>query len=187
MQYYQFFDNGRAAESGSFLINGVAQAAGQEIFVAAGLLPSVAFQAANGGADDLYVRAFDGYAWSEWAGFTVSTANAAPVVTAADQTLARGQVVAASSLFSVADPDLDTIKSYQVFDNGRAAESGSFLLNGVTQATGQEILVEAAALASLEFKVAETGSDDLYVRAFDGVAWSDWTGFNVTAVDDVGI
>lgn len=62
------------------------------------------------------------------------------------------------------------------------AESGVFLLDGLTQATGLEILVDAADLASLEL-----GSDDLYVRAFDGLAWSDWTSFKVTATDDIVI
>jgi ELWxxDGT repeat protein len=187
IQYYQFFDNGRGAGSGVFLLDGVTQATGQEILVAAADLASLSFRAASAGSDDLYVRAFDGANWSEWTGFTISTSNSAPVITANNQTLPKGDVVAASELFEVTDADSDAILYYQVFDNGRGAESGVFILDGLTQATGQEIFVDAADLASLEFQVAESGSDDLYVRAFDGANWSDWTGFTVTASDEPGI
>jgi hypothetical protein len=185
IQYYQFFDNGRGADSGVFLLIDVPQATGQEILVAAADLASLEFKVATVGSDDLYVRAFDGANWSDWTGFTISTANSAPVVTAENQTLPKGVPVAASELFEVTDADSDAIQYYQFFDNGRGAESGIFLFNDVPQPTGQEILVEAADLASFEFQVAEVGSDDLYVRAFDGVVWSDWTGFTVTATDDI--
>jgi hypothetical protein len=108
-------------------------------------------------------------------------------VTANNQILAKNAVVAASELFQVTDADDDDILYYQVFDNGRGAGSGVFLLDGITQATGQEIFVDAADFASLEFQVANIGSDDLYVRAFDGANWSEWTGFTVTASDEPGI
>ena len=105
--------------------------------------------------------------------------NTAPVVTAHDQTLARDALVDASSLFDVTDADLDTIEKFAFWDDVARPESGSFVLDGVAQSAQQEIVVDAADLASLQFQAGDSpaGWDYLYVRAFDGTSWSDWTGF----------
>ena len=86
------------------------------------------------------------------------------------------------SLFGVTDADLDTIEKFAFWDDVAGAESGSFVLDGVAQGAQQEIVVDAADLASLQFQAGDSpsGWDYLYVRAFDGTSWSDWTGVGVT-------
>ena len=72
--------------------------------------------------------------------------NYAPVVSASDYSLSRGQVVGASSLFSVSDTDGDAITQYQFWDSTAASTSGHFVVDGVAQGVGQAIDVSAAQL-----------------------------------------
>ena len=82
--------------------------------------------------------------------------------------------MAASSLFSVTDPDGDAITHYQLWDN--TAGNGLFRKNGVAQpATFQ---VTAQELAQVEFVTTATGTDELLVRAMDGLAWTEWYSFS---------
>src|SRR5207302_1760223 len=88
---------------------------------------------------------------------------------------------AASSLFSVSDPDGDTIASYAFWDS---SGNGRFSVNGVNQGTNQEIIVTAAQLAQTSYQ-SGSGADLLWVRANDGTAWSPWQSFTVTAPADL--
>jgi hypothetical protein len=56
-------------------------------------------------------------------------------------------------------------------------------MGGVAQASGQAVDVTPSQLSSTTFQ-SGSGSDRLWVRASDGILWSDWTGFNVTAPPD---
>ena len=104
--------------------------------------------------------------------------NHAPVVTAADQSVARNVTLAASSLFSVTDADGDAITKYQLWDSTADPASGHFLVGGVAQATKVAIDVSAAQLSSTTFQTG-TVSDDLWARAYDGTAWGDWKEFHL--------
>src|SRR5260370_37785784 len=53
-------------------------------------------------------------------------------------------------------------------------------VNGVVQGVNEAIDVTAAQLANTTFQ-SGSGSDDLYVRASDGLLWSDWKEFHVNA------
>jgi len=177
---YQFGD-GTGGTSGHFVVNGVTQGVGVEITVSAAQLAQTMFQTAPG-IDQLYVRAFDGFDWSEWKAFTVTgLVNHAPAVTASNITAASiGQNIAASILFSYSDADGQSATQYQ-FGDGTAGASGHFVVNGVTQGVGVEITVSAAQLAQTTFQTAP-GTDQLYVRAFDGFDWSEWKAFTVTGL-----
>jgi hypothetical protein len=73
--------------------------------VTAAQLSLTTFQSGSG-SDLLWVRAFDGTLWSNWASFTVSAPiDTGPVVNSVSniQTTA-GQTFAASSLFTASDP-----------------------------------------------------------------------------------
>ena len=175
---YQFQDGTAGATTGYFSINGTAQAAETVLTVSAAQLAQTNF-IAGAGTDSLMVRAFDGVVWSGWTSFSVTGSNAAPVVTATGTTVAQGQNIAASSLFSASDPDSDAITQYQLQDNTPGGTSGYFTVNGVTQLAQTLITISAAQLAQTNF-IAGSGMDSLTVRAFDGVAWSGWTPFNVT-------
>jgi len=130
------------------------------------------------------VRAFDGFDWSGWKEFHVNApVNHAPVVTAPDFTASRNQNIAASALFSMTDGDGDTMTKYQFFDSTSDPASGHWVVNGTVQGTNQPIDVTAAQLAQTTFQ-SGSGSDDLWVRAFDGFDWSGWKEFHVNAPVD---
>src|SRR5215831_5308084 len=127
------------------------------------------------GSETMSVRAFDGMDWSAWDTFNLTTLpiNHAPIVTAPGFTASHNQNIAASSLFSVSDADNDTITNYQFWDSTTDPTSGHWLVGGVAQGANQAIDVTAAQLSQTTFQSA-SGSDDLWVRAFDGINWSAW-------------
>jgi peptidase M10/serralysin-like protein len=187
---YQLWDSTNDPNSGHFVVNGVAQAAWTVIDIAAAQLAQTSFVAGTVG-DGIQIRAFDGTDWSaadtvRWAPFTVTVpVNRAPVLTTADISVPQGQSVAASSLFSVSDPDGDPITEYQLWDSTNDPNSGHFVVNGVAQAAWTVIDITAAQLAQTSF-VAGTADDNLQIRAFDGAAWSAadtvrWAPFHITA------
>ena len=91
--------------------------------------------------------------------------NIAPVVTAFDQSAARGQVFNVSDLFSASDGDGDTLL-YFFWDNNPDPASGYFTVNGVVQAAHTTFAVTAAQLAQTTFTAGQL-SDDLFVNAWD--------------------
>src|SRR5262245_55950019 len=101
---------------------------------------------------DLYVVVYDGSTASVNSGVwdhshlpaPAPTTNHAPVVTVADKSATVGQTLSASSLFSVADADNDTITKYQFFD--ATIGGGTCTVNVVTQVTNAIIEVTAAQL-----------------------------------------
>ena len=110
--------------------------------------------------------------------------NHTPVVTASDVVATKGQSFAVSSLFSVSDADAnDSVVKYQFWDSTTDPSSGSFMINGVSQDAGKAIDVSAAQLADTVFQ-SRSGMDQLWVRVSDGMDWSAWQQFNVTAPID---
>jgi len=83
----------------------------------------------------------------------------------------------------VSDADGDAIKAYQFWDSTSDPASGHWVVGGVVQSAGQAIDVTPAQLSSTTFQ-SGSGSDHLWVRASDGIAWSDWKDFNVNAPID---
>jgi Ca2+-binding RTX toxin-like protein len=186
---YQLWDSTRDPNSGHFQVNGVAQAAATVINISAAQLAQTSF--VTGSVNDrLQIRAFDGTSWSDadttaWAPFAAgATANDAPAVTSLNKQASRHQSFAWSSLFQVNDGDGDAITRYQLWDSTRDPNSGHFLVNGAIQSAGTIIDITAADLAQTSF-VAGTLSDQLQIRAFDGIEWSaadaaSWAPFTVT-------
>jgi Ca2+-binding RTX toxin-like protein len=174
---YQFWDSTTDPSSGHFVVAGVAQGTNQNIDVTAAQLASTTFQSGSG-SDDLWARAFDGTSWSNWKEFHVNApVDQAPVVTASNFNAAPNQSIAASSLFSVTDAEHDSPVKYQFWDSTVSAASGHFSVGGVAQGTNQNIDIGAAQLASTTFQ-GGTISDDLWVRANDGMQWSQWQEFH---------
>jgi hypothetical protein len=176
---YQLWDSTTDPTSGYF----VAQGANQAINVSAALLGQTAFQSGSG-ADTLWVRATDGQLWSAWQSFTVSAPiDHAPVVGGGNASLTLGQTVQASTLFTVSDPDQgDTIAAYQFWESTSNPQGGHFALNGAAQGYNQAINVAAAQLNQATFTAGTgAGSDQLWVRASDGVLWSDWHPLTATS------
>jgi Ca2+-binding RTX toxin-like protein len=176
---YRFWDASASATSGHFVVNGVAQGSNQVIDVSAADLAQTTFQAGTT-ADDLWVQAFDGFTWSAWKEFHLNPpVNTAPLVAAADQGVAKNASLAASSLFSVSDPDGDAITAYRFRDATTAGSSGHFVVNGVAQGANQTINVSAAQLSQITFQTGTT-ADGLWVQAYDGQAWSAWKTLRLT-------
>ncbi|MHC2251102.1 autotransporter passenger strand-loop-strand repeat protein [Bradyrhizobium embrapense] len=180
---YAFWDT---QGNGHWAINGVVQATNAEIDVAAANLSQVSYVfGPSGSTDTLYVRANDGTAWSSWTAFTAKAfADTAPTVNAVNVTAAHGQTsIAASSLFTVSDPDGDTMTQYALWDTGG---SGHWVVNGVAQAANTEIDITAAQLSQTSYVFGPTGSapDTLYIKANDGTLWGGWTAFTATPGSD---
>src|SRR5205814_2247762 len=81
---YQLWDATTDAASGHWVVGGIAQDASTVIDVTAAQLASTRFQSGSG-SDDLWVRASDGFLWSDWKEFHVNAlVDHAPVVMASD-------------------------------------------------------------------------------------------------------
>jgi hypothetical protein len=181
---YEFWDG--TSGGGYFRVNGVQQAAGAAIAVDAAELAATEYVGgANPGSEQLWVRASDGMQWGAWEPWVMSSVlhepNAAPVVTVSSSaTVLLGDSVAATALFAVADADGDAIAQYQFWDS--TAGNGHFAVNGVEQGVNISIEVAAAELAGTRFVGAGAlGADTVWVRASDGMAWSDWKSWTMNS------
>jgi hypothetical protein len=178
---YRFWDSNTSSSSGYFTVNGVQQAAGQAIEVAASQLGSVKFVGGTtAGNDSVYVQAYDGKAWSNWTGFNAQTtkANSAPALSAIAQTVNTNQSITPS--FSVTDADGDPILQYAFYDGNTSTTSGYFTVNGVKQAAGQTFLVAANQLSTVKFVGGSVAGDDqVYFTATDGYDWGSWASANI--------
>ena len=172
---YAFWDSNT---NGHFAVNGVTKAANTEIDVTAAQLAQTTYVAGSG-TDQLFVRVYNGTAWSGWQAFTAGPVP--PVVAAPNAAIEAGHSVAASSLFTASDPDGGTLTTYAFWDSNN---NGHFSVNGTSQAANTEIDVTAAQLAQTSY-VAGSGTDQLFVRVYDGTAWSTWQAFTAGPVPPV--
>ena len=99
-----------------------------------------------------------------------------PVVSVANSYLATTSV-AASSLFTVSDPNGLAITNYSFMDTG----PGHFVLNGVTEPDNTEIDITAAQLSELTYQSVPGMADTVQIRAEDALTSGGWTSFVVTA------
>ncbi len=183
IRQYEFWDD--VEGGGYFATDGVQQAAGQAIPVSAADLANLRYVGGtSSGAEQVWVRANDGLDWSAWKNWTMTSSghatNAAPVVSAGDATVIIGQEASASDLFSVSDADGDAITKYEFWDDVNGG--GHFSASGVAQASGQAIAVSAVDLATLTYPAADSASSEqVWVRANDGLAWSAWKNWNMSS------
>jgi Ca2+-binding RTX toxin-like protein len=179
---YELFDS--TAGNGHWTVNGVEQGVNVAISVSAAELASTQFVGSSTTASDtVWVRASDGQSWGSWKSWTMNSwphaTNEAPVASAANATIVVNEAVAASSLFSVSDADGDAMVRYELWDD--VAGGGYWRVNGVQQGAAQAIAVLAAELGSAEYVGAAAGStEQVWVRAHDGMAWSAWKSWNMT-------
>jgi Ca2+-binding RTX toxin-like protein len=171
---YQFWDE--SAGGGYFTVNGAQQTANTAITVAAANIGTASYRVGTT-TDTLWVRASDGYMWTDWTSFLVAPpSNQVPVVTGVNQTPAHGTTsLAAGSLLSFSDGDSDPVVAYQFWDE--SAGGGHFTVNGAQQGDNTAITV-AANIGSASYVLGST-TDTLWVRASDGMAWSAWTAVTV--------
>jgi hypothetical protein len=186
IQKVAFWNSGTGG--GHFVLNGVAQATGQELDYTIGqAIFQLAYQSGSG-ADTLWLRVYDGYQWSTWSdGFTVTAPDdKGPTVTPTNDGIKSfpNQTFAASSLISYSDPFNSPATQYDFWNSG--AGGGHFLLNGSTLPANQHDIISAAQLSQLSYQVG-TGSDTLWARANDGTVWGRWsTSFTISDPPGVG-
>jgi len=184
---YQFWDGGSAADSGYFWTSdNPHNAANTAITVAAADLDNVWLQGGHGGgSEQMWVRAFDGTTWGDWDLFNFTTLpNSAPATTIADHSLHTNEWAQVKPWLSVTDADNDAATEYQFWDGGGAANSAYFWTpaNPHNDANAP-ITVAAADLANVWIQGGQAaGSEQMWVRAYDGTAWSDWTQFHLTTI-----
>lgn len=97
----------------------------------------------------------------------------APVVTVVTKYLLLNQLISAADLFSVSDPNGDTITRYRFTDLSTDGLSGYFQLDGNRRPQGQQTEITSAQLSSFEFVAASTiGTERIRIQAYDGALWS---------------
>jgi hypothetical protein len=179
---FEFWDSG--AGGGHFRVNGLDQGAGMAIPVSAAQLADTQYVAGVGpGSETVWIRAYDGQAWSAWEDWTMFThaspGNNAPVVSAADRNIDLNQWRLITELVTVGDAEGNAINQYQVRDATGAAGSGYLWADGVSY--GQGATVSVSSLANTWVRGgASAGVDTYEVRAFDGITWGAWTAFDLT-------
>ncbi|HMM88300.1 hypothetical protein [Bradyrhizobium sp.] len=180
---YQFWDGGSGANSGYFWSPANSHwASGTAIDVSASDLGNFWIRGGSAtGSETMYVRAFDGSAWSSWDSFTFSSTNTAPVATIDNHTLGAAEWAKVVNWTAASDADGDAITQYQFWDGNSAANSGYFWTPENSHwAAGTAIDVNAADLANVWIRGGTVpGTDTMYVRAFDGTAWSAWDSFTI--------
>ena len=134
---------------------------------------SAAIAAASTGShllDSFSYTLTDGLGATASATLNVSVDRAPTVTLANVSALTASQAsVAVSSMILASDPDGDAITTYGVMNTG----NGHLVLNGVVQASNQEVDVTAAQLSQLTYQSAG-GGGALQVRVSDGTSWSNW-------------
>jgi hypothetical protein len=184
IEAYQLYDP--TEDGGHWTIDGQAQPGQQFITLTAADLPQVSYTAGESpGTETLWVRAYDGQAWSWWTSWQMVTCvNEAPTVipAAATQIIAAGDSLAAQSLFSTRDANDDAIGAYQLYDEGPGG--GSWRIDGQAQPGQHFITVSAAELSTAEYVGGPgPGTEAVWVRAYDGDAWSWWTSWQMATVE----
>jgi hypothetical protein len=182
---YQFMDGFGGANSGYFWTNdNEHHAAGEPITVNAADLGGVFVRGgAQADAETMYVRAFDGFHWSAWDSFTLTTQmNTAPVATVANHTVGRNQWVQMDTWLSYADANGHAAVQYEFWDGGVVGNSGYFYTNrNEHHAAESSITVMASDIASVWVRGGSAaGSEGMFVRAFDGHDWGAWDQFTLT-------
>ena len=101
-------------------------------------------------------------------------------MTADNQNLQIGDAITLANIVSVSDADGDnTVTQYQFYDGEAAADSGYlWTVNGGQRAAGQYFTIAAADLGTVELRAGQAaGTDVMWVRGYDGTAWSAWDPF----------
>jgi hypothetical protein len=106
--------------------------------------------------------------------------NQAPTVAASNHIVAASSSTAASSWFTYADANSDSVVTYRFWDGG---QNGGYIstANTAHAPIGQNIDVAAEDLGSVVVHGgASGGSQTLWVQAFDGTDWGPWASFTLT-------
>src|SRR3984885_2188176 len=178
---YDFWDTGG---NGYWVVNGVAESSGVDIYVLASSLSQVSYVFGSYGsnADTLYVRVNDGTLWSVWSSFTAQAFTPTPpsLAVSGDASASSGQTLALSSLVTISDLDSVGYQTLQLWDSDGTTTGGEFLINGVAQTGNQAINVPSGANVVFDAGTG-SGTDTLWARLIqsNGTA-TGWEEFSVS-------
>jgi hypothetical protein len=192
---YFLYEGTANANGGHFVVNGTVEPSQTVLALSAADIAHTTFvTGAAGITDNLAVMAYDGQAYSGNTSFThlsvtVPGANHPPVVTipSANVSASAGQVIAASSLFTVTDADNDVL-TYFLYEGTANANGGHFVVNGTVEPSQTVLALSAADIAHTTFVTGAAGvTDNLAVMAYDGQAYSGNTSFTHLSVTVPGV
>ncbi|MDA5193991.1 putative Ig domain-containing protein [Govanella unica] len=128
----------------------------------------------GGQTEDLWMRVQmgDGELGS-WMSAWVSSSglNHAPVIASENASIDVGAIISAHDLFTVTDQDGDAMSQYQLWSSDMA--NGHWSIDG--QDAGHIITISSDDFGHLSWIAGNDNSTDhLWVRAHDGLVWSDW-------------
>jgi hypothetical protein len=121
----------------------------------------------------IWLRAYNG-GWSNNGGWTEAIITdpgiAPPVVTANNQTVAAGQQVALSSIFSVSGSGITQYRLWFSYPEGGSPAVGTLTNNGTAVALDQSVMLTS--LSGLVYTASTThGTDKIWLQAYNG-NWS---------------
>ena len=166
------------------MLNGEILGENQPIDIAPAQLGSLTFHSGSGSALE-WVRAFDGFQWSAWESFHVVAPvdSGPPTLVTPNATLNENQSVSVASLVTGSDHAGASIQTYEFWQQ-QTGTGSHFVVNGspvVGYRQNIDIDIAASQLSQASFVGgSSTGADQVWVRANDGVEWSNWQSFIVT-------
>ncbi|MBR1206741.1 MULTISPECIES: hypothetical protein [unclassified Bradyrhizobium] len=165
-------------------VNGVVQPNGVTVGLTAAQLAQATYFAGSG-SDTFWVQYVYGSVTGSWQPIQITAPVDTPGVVGVAKTATHNQIFSAASLFSYSDTLGSAATQYDFWNTGSGG--GYFQLDALAPyAGGQDIIINASQLASLTY-TAGSGSDTLWVRAFDGYVWSSWSNaFTVVGPIDTG-
>lgn len=180
-QIYFGYPEGGAPALGAITLSGSPIALDQSVQLSS--LANLAYiGSAVQGTDKIWLKAYDG-TWTNWVEADIndpgiSSAPAPAVVTPINQTVANGQSVALTSIFSVSGSGISAYQIYFGYPEGGAPALGSLTVNGA--AIAQDQAVSLSSLANLVYTgTAASGIDKIWLKAFNGI-WTDWIEADIT-------
>lgn len=179
----RFFDTSPHSFSGTILENGVPIPAGEFVEFSAADLANVEFLTAERSfTEQIRFQVFDGNHFSPIETFRVRTDETPELGFTTTQSVHQQLELIDISDLVVKLDDGPAYTRYQIFDANTEITSGGFRLGATDLAAGQIHDISTEDFFDLDFRtgVFETrSSDDIYIRAFNGTFWSDWTRQNV--------
>ena len=135
------------------------------------------------GTTTIYVRAFDGTAWSNWATDTITVTDPGPTIVPAQTGVIQAtsaETIPISQLFSVTPPPVTgaSIAQYEIYVTDAAGGYGGFMSGTTIEPNDTAVYLTPDQFAALTYQI-ESGTESIYVRArvgtATGVPWSAWS------------
>lgn len=174
---YWLVDRKGNPNGGWFSFDGTNQASGSWFYVPADRLSDVIYHGAKfGNAENIGVRATDGKFQSDAVDFELTTDPNLhrPELELKNRNAAIGAVVGLESLLSWTDLDVgQTMKKFQVYESGAAADGGYLSFNGTRLAAQEFHEIPFADIGQVKYHFADRfDSEVILAKVHDGRYWS---------------